>query len=133
MSLIVDASMAVKWFVEEPGSAEAERLLEREGLVAPSLILAEVANALWKRVGRRAATLEQAVVALDRIPRVLSELHAIEPLCAEAIRLAVQHDHPIYDCFYVALARREGAPLITADRKMAALAERAGLAVETIG
>jgi predicted nucleic acid-binding protein len=132
MSLIVDASVAVKWFAEEPGSPDAERLLERDDLFAPTIIVAEVANAFWKRVRRGASSVDQAMAALDRLPHAFSALHAIEPLAAEAIRLAVDQDHPVYDCLYLALARSEGAPLATADRKLAALAERADVGLDRI-
>jgi predicted nucleic acid-binding protein len=57
----------------------------------------------------------------------------IAELAAAATHYSAELDHPIYDCFYVALACHEGAALATADRKMAALARRAGVAVETIG
>ena len=48
--VVVDASVAIKWFVPEV-HAEAARRLLREGmtLLAPDLIWAEVANALWRK------------------------------------------------------------------------------------
>lgn len=50
MSLIVDASVAVKWFSEEEQSDLAETLLaSMELLIAPDLVIAEIGNALWKR------------------------------------------------------------------------------------
>ena len=46
--LVLDASVAVKWFVEEPGTAAALALLaEDESLIAPELVIAEVANVAW--------------------------------------------------------------------------------------
>ena len=51
----------------------------------------------------------------------------IEPdrqLQAEALALACHLDHPVYDCLYLALARREAATLVSADRRLNALAER---------
>ena len=49
MTRVVDASVALRWFVEAPGSAAAAQLLSgRERLIAPDLIVAEVANAAWK-------------------------------------------------------------------------------------
>jgi len=50
MSLIVDASVAVKWFSAEDGADRAEALFVAEpDLAAPELILAEVGNAMWKK------------------------------------------------------------------------------------
>ena len=45
-------------------------------------------------------------------------------LADEALRIAVAINHPAYDCFYLALARREAAPLVTADKRLAAAAQR---------
>ena len=48
MTLVIDASVALKWFVEEQGSDKARGLLSREErLIAPELLLAEVFNAAW--------------------------------------------------------------------------------------
>ena len=40
---------------------------------------------------------------------------ADETVCADAIRLALALDRPVYDCVYLALAHRIGAPMVTAD------------------
>jgi predicted nucleic acid-binding protein len=47
--LVIDASVAVKWVVEEEGTAEALALLRASKLVAPELLVAECANILWKK------------------------------------------------------------------------------------
>ncbi len=75
MSLVVDASVAVKWFVMEPLRAEAKRLVERrEPLYAPDLIFAEVTNAAWKMVRRNEIDRAQAIAMVagvgDPISRV---------------------------------------------------------------
>jgi predicted nucleic acid-binding protein len=49
--IVVDASVAVKWFIHEPDRPAARRLLVPQSrLIAPDLIVAEVASAMWKRV-----------------------------------------------------------------------------------
>jgi predicted nucleic acid-binding protein len=115
---VVDASVALKWFKEEPGSAEALALLAAEPLVAPELILAEVLNAAWK--ARRLGAMDE--VQADRVatelPSFLSRLMPLAPLAAAAARLARVLDHPVHDCFYLALAEREAVPLVTADARL---------------
>jgi predicted nucleic acid-binding protein len=54
----------------------------------------------------------------------------VADLYEDALRLAIDLDHPIYDCFYVALAMRNQAPLVTADRKLMELAGIAGVQLE---
>ena len=52
--LVVDASVAIKWFLPEPLSEEARQILDeyqagRLSVLAPDLIYAEVGNIVWKR------------------------------------------------------------------------------------
>ncbi|MBY0335998.1 MAG: type II toxin-antitoxin system VapC family toxin [Acetobacteraceae bacterium] len=120
MTSVIDASVAVKWFLNENGSAEAAALLERRSpLLAPELILAETANVLWKTKRRGALLPSDKWAAFDGMPLYFARLVSLRELHSDAIALALAHDHPAYDCFYVALARREAAPLVTADAGLA--------------
>lgn len=117
--LVVDASVAVKWLLPEPDRPLARRLLtEGEPLCAPDLVLAEVGNALWKNV-RRGMPAGPLREGWDILPSCFRSLVPMAELAGEALALALRHDHPVYDCFYVALARRESAPLVTADSRLA--------------
>ena len=49
MSVVIDASVALKWVFDEPDS-EAAEALRNEELIAPALWLAEAGNALWRRL-----------------------------------------------------------------------------------
>jgi len=51
-ALIVDASIALKWGVDEVGTPEALALKRTHRLAAPDLLVAECANILWKKVRR---------------------------------------------------------------------------------
>jgi predicted nucleic acid-binding protein len=121
---VIDASVAVKWFVEQDGSEDARALGGPSAvLIAPDLILAEIASALWKYV--RAAKLAEGA-AKAMLARALSAFNRLVPpeeLLASAFGLSLALPHPIYDCFYLALAQREHAPLVTADRRLAAAAK----------
>jgi predicted nucleic acid-binding protein len=117
LKLVIDASVLVKWFVDEPG-ADRAAALRGEDLAAPDLILVEVANALWKhqRSGVLAsADYFDAVEALKAAPITLTP---IADLLQAAARLAAELDHPLYDCLYLSLAMREGFPLVTDDQRL---------------
>lgn len=118
--MIIDASVAFKLIVEEPGSEDAIGWIGRADLVAPTLVHAEVGNALWKRVRRREIAddgeMDERVADLARYLRTIDET----PLVARALRLAVDLDHPIYDCIYLALAEHMGEELLTADHRFLA-------------
>jgi predicted nucleic acid-binding protein len=116
---VVDASVAIKWLVDEPLSAQAAKLLDDDlPLAAPELIYAEAANALWAiaRRGRiSAADVREALDMLADAP--LAVPSSMRQLMAAAARLAHDLDHPVYDCLYLALALQEQRPVITADRR----------------
>jgi predicted nucleic acid-binding protein len=123
MSLIVDASIATKWVANEPKSDEARALYLSDDCLAPSLILAEVGNALWKKHRQQLITVAQARAAISALPGHL-QLFDIIPLAEHALEFALALRHPIYDCYYLALAERESAMLVTADERFIATAKK---------
>ncbi len=125
MTLVIDASVAAKWLLKEERSAEANVLRAEEGLIAPSLIAAELGSALWKNVRRGTLSRADALTALQLALGAFAELVPTENLHVQALTLAIDLNHPVYDCFYLALAERERAPLVTADEALFAAARKA--------
>ena len=120
MILVTDASVAVKWLVAEEGHEYAAQLLQASpNLRAPDLIGSEVANVLWKKVRRQEMKVEQGALALTSLPRFFEALVGSSAFLARAFQLAVELDHPVYDCVYLACAESEGAKLATADARLA--------------
>lgn len=124
MKVVIDASVALKWFIEEPGSAAAAKFLA-PGIVrlAPDLIFAEAGNAAWKALRRGLIMPAQYSAVAERLTYVLTEATPIAALSPRACQIAQALDHPVYDAFYLALAEARDAPLVTADAR---LVERAG-------
>ena len=116
-ALVVDASVAVKWVIEEVGTKEA-LALRRHTLSAPDLLVAECGNILWKKVRRKELSAPEAVFAAGLLARADIELVAMRPYLEPATRIAAALDHPAYDCFYIALAEAEGVRLVTADASL---------------
>jgi predicted nucleic acid-binding protein len=115
---IVDASVAVALFVESGRSAIAERhFAAGAALAAPDILIAEAANALWTYVRASGRGGETAAEFLERLgERVdLAPAHA---LAKDALAIAIELDHPVYDAFYLALARREGSHVVTFDERL---------------
>ncbi len=125
MRLVVDASVAVKWLVEEEYSGAADRLLEgSHELFAPRLMASEVGNALWRKVRMGEIERSRAGVLAAAISEMAVSWVGDEGICADAVRLSLALDRPVYDCVYLALAYRIGATLVTADARFVnALAE----------
>jgi len=128
MTWVVDASVAVKWFVDEVRSAEARAVLASgQPIIAPDLIIPETCNTAWKKVRRGDISLEQGAAMVRALPLSFDRLAATAPLSERALDLARRFDHPAYDCFYVALAESESAVLITDDDKLIRLGKQARL------
>ena len=133
MTIVVDASVAVKWILPEPGSSAAAALREQDSdLIAPSLVVAEIGNAIWKAVRHRALDQSDGLHGFEAALIWFQSLIPIEELHVRALALAIELRHPIYDCFYFALAERENAPLATADEAMLAAARKAKIKVRRI-
>lgn len=117
--VVVDASVAVKWFVPEELAADARVLLASEyELLAPDLLWAELGNALWKKHGRRELDQRTASRILRDFSRVPIEFHPAERWTEAALELAIQHGVTVYDGLYLALAAGNGCRFVTADRRL---------------
>ena len=118
MTLVVDASVAVKWLVVEEDSADALGLIDSgEELHAPRLLVSEVANAVWRKSRLGEVDSSAAGQLLATMGDMPVRWHADEAICADAIQLAIAHDRPVYDLMYLALAQRLGARVVTADQR----------------
>ena len=113
---VIDASVAAKWLAPEPDSALAEALLD-DDLIVPDLLYAEVGNILWKKQMRGEMEATTARVGARWLLQVPMRVHDSASLLADTLALALQLQHPAYDCFYLVLARQADVQLITADRR----------------
>ena len=125
---VIDAGVAVGWFLPEAdggprGSDHAVELLRmavdgQVRMVAPELILPEVANVLWKLTtlsGYPVAAATRAVEALGGVPLTLEPMG---PNIGRAHSIATQFGCTVYDAVYVALAESLRVPLLTADHRL---------------
>jgi predicted nucleic acid-binding protein len=116
---VVDASVAVKWFVPEALSDEAVSLLDspRE-LLAPDLLYPEAGNILWKKVGRGEIEARDARDILAALVRVPLSVVPSSTLVEAALEITLVHGRTVYDGLYVALAVARDAVLVTADGRL---------------
>jgi predicted nucleic acid-binding protein len=113
---IVDASVAMKWFVAETDSLVADELsASNHRLFAPRLIMTEVANALGRKAIAGLISVAEACVYLRSLPQYLDGVLAVDELIEPALQNACAIRHPIYDLIYLEAARRLDAQLVTAD------------------
>lgn len=117
-TLIVDASIAIKWVVEEEATHAAVDLRSRFRFAAPELLVPECANILWKKTQRGELTRDEAVLAARLLDRSAIALLSMTGLLERATRLAIELSHPAYDCAYVAAAAQTGSRFVTADERL---------------
>ncbi len=118
--LVVDASVVVKWYVPEIGSAEASAILARgDPLLAPDLLVAEFGNVLRKKVRRgeldRSEAGEIVAAFLSSSPVTLLGTSAF---LRPAFDLATRWQRTVYDALYLAMALAESCALVTADERL---------------
>lgn len=121
-SIVLDTSVAMKWFFKEPYEKEALLLRDafREGLCflfAPDLIYPEFTNTVWKRVNFYNLSPEEGVQIVRTFQRVPLEIVASKDLLEEAFSIAVQHKCTVYDALFLALSNERSCQIITADKK----------------
>jgi predicted nucleic acid-binding protein len=124
VTLVVDASVVAKWVLVEPGAEQANALRDESSLIAPSLVAAEVGNAFYKAALRGDITRADAIAAIRSVLRPFDRLIPNEDLRERAMELSLDLKHPIYGCFYLALAERERCALVSADSRLLAAARR---------
>jgi len=131
VTVVLDASAAVRQVIDPSGSPEIFNLVGQAKLVlAPELFVAETANAFWKYLRAASSTREQCELGLGAALELVDEFVPLEPLSREAFDLAATMGRPVYDAFYLVLARRNGAVLATADRQL--LRDANALGVRTV-
>jgi predicted nucleic acid-binding protein len=115
---VIDASVAIKWFIPEIYSdvaLHASRL--RAPLHVPALIQLEVGSVLSKKIRRNELTKDEGDVILKEFRQLPLQYHPDERLFPAGYALALATHQSLYDCLYLALAETIDGVVITADRK----------------
>jgi predicted nucleic acid-binding protein len=124
-SVVCDASVLFKLLVAEPNTKEAFALVGSHHVSVPAFVFLEIANALWTRAHRRMSDPNDAFGLLDDLKRFNLDVQPTELFLTRAFALALELDHPVYDCIYLALAENHGIPLVTADQRFLSTVKRA--------
>lgn len=128
MTLVVDASVAVKWMVRERGNEAARSLFDMpDPLIAPDWLLIEAASTFWKKVKSGELLELHAERHLVDLPQFFSRLYEGEQLIGSALSLAFRLRQSVYDCLYLALAERENCRIATADAEFVTALKRRGM------
>jgi predicted nucleic acid-binding protein len=121
MRYVFDASIGIKWVMNEVDSASARRVRDDcrnqlHELIAPDSFPLEAAHALTKAERRGIVT--DATTLWVELMADSPQLFPSVPLMLRALSIATQARIGVYDCLYVALAEREQCELVTADARL---------------
>ena len=118
MELVVDASVAVMWFVPEPHSITAKEILTPNNtLHAPDLFRAEVVSVLCKKIQIKELKADEGREALSAFMQLPFQFHPMAELLIPAFEIALESRQYVYDCVYLVLAVQLNIKMVTADRR----------------
>ncbi len=127
ISYVLDASVAVKWYLPSAGESlveESQNVLElfktaRIRLSVPDLFWPEVANVFWKAVRTGRLHRNSGQEGLDTLSDLKIPTVSSAGLIHEALAIGLAFNRTVYDSMYVALAAATGRTLLTADERLA--------------
>ena len=128
--IVIDASVAVKWYADEVHSDAADGVLADNpgNIVVPAVFVGEVIGALVRRANIDKVLRSESEASIGRFITLLAEQwirieHTDPPAMARAATLAHDLGHPLKDCIYLALAIDLACDLVTCDERFAAKAK----------
>jgi predicted nucleic acid-binding protein len=118
MIVVVDASVAVKWFIAEDNANDALELLGKNyELHAPDLLFLEVDNVLCKLIRRGLLSVDEGFDIHNKIFSFPIRFYPSQNFREEAFHLAIETKCSVYNCLYLALAEALDGRMVTADGK----------------
>ena len=117
--VVVDAAVISKWFVSEPHSEAARRIVDGSfEVVVPDLVFSDLGTILQHRVTSDEMSDAEALAVLQVVAKMPLQVHRTWPLGPIALELQRSLACGVYDCIHIALALRETAVFVTANRSL---------------
>ena len=139
MVIVVDASLAVKWFLPEPGAeAAAALLLEQDEIAGPDMLAVEVHATLVRGANMVKSNRVEAETAIRRFQAMIESgdvtlIRSLPKQIERSANIAVNLGHPLKDCIYLVLAMEMDCELVTCDARFAEKAKGVWARVRVLG
>jgi predicted nucleic acid-binding protein len=137
--IVVDASLAVKWFLPEPGAeAAAALLLDQDGIVGPDMLAVEVHATLVRGANMVKSNRRDAEISIQRFQTMIDVgavtlMRSMPKQIERASTIAIALGHPLKDCIYLTLAMELECDLVTCDARFAAKTKGVWAGVRVLG
>jgi predicted nucleic acid-binding protein len=130
MIIVIDANAALEIGLNRSlGDDYKQKLVKSDLVIVPDIYPSEIANALWKYVTILGQDILECEKVLDLCINLVDDIVTTRDLCREALSEAIRFKHPAYDMFYLVLARRNGAYILSRDKKLIKIAKEIGVDV----
>ena len=130
MAFVLDASVAIAWFIRKQATVYTDRMrlrARREPLHVPALWRLEVVNAVWTLQRRGGISVQAADTVVDLLSSLAVIEHANEHSMHEMLALTRRHGLSSYDATYLALAYDLRLPLACKDKPLRNALSTAGV------
>ncbi len=131
MTIVLDASAGIEIVLNRKRSAGLKKYISNsQKVISTDLYKAEVTNVIWKYIKADLISKQKGNDLLMLSLNLIDEYHDLSQFCTESLHESIRLNHSSYDMFFLTLARRSGAVLLTMDAKLQKLAENEG--IETV-
>ena len=138
--IVVDASLAVKWYLDEPLADQADaELVDHLGKISvPDIFISEVVGVLVRRANIDKSKRHNSEESIARLTALfenagIGAVRSSPQSIANGANLALDLGHPLKDCIYLALAMELGCELVTCDARFAEKAKGVWAGVRVLG
>ncbi len=134
MIIVLDASAAIEIALKLEMAEKFKNILhEAELVIAPDTFPSEVTNVFWKYSSISGLDEKKCEKGIDYCIDLIDDFIETKSICREVYGEAVKYEHPVYDVFYLVLARRHNAGLLTKDKKMKKIAKEMKIEISEKG
>jgi predicted nucleic acid-binding protein len=130
MIVVLDASAGIEIALGRKNAVEFHSYLnDASQVITSDLYKAEIGNVIWKYVKANLLAKEKSIQVFQYCRDIIDEYIDISVNIEESINESIRLEHPIYDLLYLTLARRNGAILLSLDKKLNELAKKNGIQI----
>ena len=128
MILVLDASAAIEIALKKKSAPAFSKAISASDIVmAPDIFPSEITNSFWKYAQHTNMGTEECETAIDCCIDLVDDFVSTKLFCREVFLESLRLKHPSYDLFYLSVARRNNALLLSKDKKLIALAKSVGV------
>jgi len=128
MIVVLDASAGIEIALDRAKAKIFNSYIIRSTkIITSSLYKAETANVIWKYVKATLLPKQDSIRIYNYCRNIVDEFIDIEENVEEAINESIRLNHSTYDLLYYTLARRNGAVLLSLDKRLNELAKENGI------